>query len=91
MQSKLWNTAMGNKLVDNNHTDNIIVRLMVGLVFLSEGMQKLLFPIANGAGRFAKIGIHHPQFFGPFVGTTEIICSVLLIIGLFTRIAAIRY
>lgn len=89
MQSKLWNTPMRNKLLDSNYTGNIIIRLMVGSVFLSEGIQKFLFPIADGAGRFEKIGIPYPRFFGPFVGTTEIICGALLIIGLFTRIAAV--
>jgi uncharacterized membrane protein YphA (DoxX/SURF4 family) len=68
---------------------NIIIRLLVGLVFLSEGIQKYLFPVADGAGRFAKIGIPHSDFFGPFVGTTEIICGTLLIVGLLTRLAAI--
>jgi putative oxidoreductase len=89
MQSKLWNAAMSNKFVYGNYPGNIIIRLMVGMVFLSEGIQKFLFPIVDGAGRFEKIGIPHPQFFGPFVGTTEIICGILLIIGLFARIAAI--
>jgi len=68
---------------------NILIRMLVGLVFLSEGIQKFLFPAADGAGRFAKLGIPHPQFFGPFVGTTEIICGVMLLIGLFTRLAAV--
>jgi len=68
---------------------NIIIRLLVGLVFLSEGIQKFLFPIIYGAGRFAKLGIPHPAFFGPFVGATEIICGAMLIIGLITRFAAI--
>jgi hypothetical protein len=54
MQSKFWNTATINKLIDGNHPDNIIIRLMVGLVFLSEGIQKFLFPIADGVGRFAR-------------------------------------
>jgi putative oxidoreductase len=67
---------------------NILIRLMVGGVFLSEGIQKIIFPAAQGAGRFAQIGIPSPDFFGPFVGCTEIICGALLIIGLATRIAA---
>ncbi len=62
---------------------------MVGLVFLSEGIQKFLFADAMGIGRFAKIGIPYPYFFGPFDGATEIICGVLLIIGLLTRLASI--
>jgi uncharacterized membrane protein YphA (DoxX/SURF4 family) len=67
----------------------VLVRVMVGWVFLSEGIQKFLFPAALGAGRFAKIGIPVPQFFGPFVGVAEIVCGTLLILGLLTRLASI--
>lgn len=72
-----------------NFPGNLIIRLMVGLVFLSEGIQKFIFPTLDGAGRFTKLGIPHPDFFGPFVGSTEITCGLLLIIGLYTRLAAI--
>jgi|SRR5437667_8215699 len=67
----------------------LLVRLLVGAVFLSEGIQKLLFPDAQGAGRFAMIGIPAPDVVGPFVGRVEIVCGVLLLIGLLTRLAAI--
>lgn len=67
----------------------ILVRLLVGWVFFSEGVQKFLFPSALGVGRFAKIGIPAPGFFGPFVGVVEIVCGFLLIVGLLTRLAAI--
>jgi len=59
----------------------VLVRLLVGAVFLSEGIQKFLFPAALGVGRFAKIGIPAPEFFGPFVGVVEIVCGTLLIRG----------
>jgi putative oxidoreductase len=68
----------------------ILVRLMVGLVvFLPEGIQKLAFPAILGAGRFANIGIPYPEVMGPFVGTVEIVCGTLVILGLLTRLAAI--
>ena len=68
----------------------ILVRLMVGLVvFLPEGFQKLAFPEVLGAGRFANIGIPYPEVMGPFVGTVEIVCGSLIILGLLTRLAAI--
>jgi len=67
----------------------VLIRLLVGGVFLSEGIQKFLFPEALGVGRFIKIGIPAPQFFAPFVGVVEILCGALLIIGLVTRLAAI--
>jgi putative oxidoreductase len=75
------------------HTDapraTLLVRLLVGCVFLSEGVQKFLFPQALGVGRFIKIGIPAPQFFAPFVGAVEIIGGALLIVGLLTRLASI--
>lgn len=63
----------------------VVIRLMVGLVFLSEGIQKFLFPDLDGTGRFIKLGIPHAAFFGPFVGGAEIICGSLLILGWLTR------
>jgi uncharacterized membrane protein YphA (DoxX/SURF4 family) len=70
-------------------TATVLIRLMVGWVFMSEGIQKFLFPDALGAGRFAKIGIPAPQFFAPFVGFVEVVCGTLLIVGLVTRLASI--
>jgi putative oxidoreductase len=66
----------------------VLVRIVVGWVFLSEGIQKFLLPDALGSGRFAQIGIPLPEIMGPFVGVVEIVCGVLLIVGLLTRLAA---
>jgi uncharacterized membrane protein YphA (DoxX/SURF4 family) len=67
----------------------ILIRLLVGCVFLSEGIQKFLFPADIGAGRFAKIGLPAPEFLGSFVGVFEITCGILVILGFFTRLAVI--
>jgi putative oxidoreductase len=67
----------------------ILIRLLVGGVFLSEGIQKFVYPEQLGVGRFVKIGIPHPQIMAPVVGCFEIGCGTLLILGLFTRLAAI--
>lgn len=67
----------------------ILIRLLVGAVFLAEGIQKFLFPAALGVGRFAKIGLPAPEFLAPFVGVVEITCGVLVIVGLLTRWAAV--
>ncbi|HXN48104.1 MAG TPA: DoxX family protein [Bryobacteraceae bacterium] len=67
----------------------ILVRILVGAVFLSEGIQKFLFPAALGVGRFVKIGIPAPSFTAPFVGVVEIVCGVCLILGILTRLATI--
>jgi putative oxidoreductase len=73
--------------VNDNRT--IIIRLIVGLIFLSEGIQKYLFPDLVGTGRFEKIGFSDPAFWAYFAGTFEIICGSLILLGLLTRIAAI--
>jgi putative oxidoreductase len=67
----------------------ILIRLAVGAVFLSEGIQKFLFPDALSVGRFIKIGIPYPEVMGPFVGIFEIGCGLLLLLGLLTRLAAL--
>lgn len=68
----------------------ILIRLAVGLaVFFPEGVQKLVFPAILGAGRFAKIGIPLPDILGPFVGVVEIVCGLLIVLGLLTRLATI--
>lgn len=68
----------------------ILVRLLVGIVvFVPEGIQKLIFPEILGAGRFARIGIPWPDVMGPFVGVVELSCGLLIVIGLLTRLAAI--
>jgi uncharacterized membrane protein YphA (DoxX/SURF4 family) len=67
----------------------VLIRLAVGAVFLTEGIQKFLFSDSLGVGRFTKIGIPSPEIMAPFVGVIEIGCGALLILGLLTRLAAI--
>ena len=67
----------------------LLIRVMVGAVFLSEGIQKFLYPAEIGAGRFAKIGLPSPEILGPFVGATEIVCGALVLAGLVTRVAVV--
>jgi putative oxidoreductase len=67
----------------------VAIRVAVAVVFVSEGIQKFLFPAALGAGRFAKIGIPLPQVMGPFIGVVEIACGALVLVGLLTRPAAL--
>lgn len=67
----------------------LLIRFTVGGVFLSEGIQKFLYPDALGVGRFVKIGIPAPEVMAPFVGVFEIVCGGLIVLGLLTRLAAI--
>lgn len=68
---------------------SILVRLMLAGVFIPEGIQKLIFPEILGTGRFIGIGIPWPEVMGPFVGWVEFLSGVLLLLGLFSRFAAV--
>lgn len=79
------------KRITSTHapTATVLIRLAVGAVFLSEGIQKFLFPADVGAGRFEKIGLPSPEILAPFVGGFEIVCGALILLGLVTRLAAV--
>jgi putative oxidoreductase len=66
----------------------LIIRIAVGFVFVTEGIQKFLFPADLGAGRFAHIGIPAPEVMAPFVGGLEIVGGLALLLGLLTRVFA---
>ena len=67
----------------------LLIRLLAGAVFFAEGVKKFLFAAQWGAGRFERIGIPWPHVLGPFVGTAEIVCGLLLLVGLLSRPAAL--
>lgn len=81
MKDKLFKTG--------NDSAIILIRLVVGAVFLSEGIQKFLFPAIRGAGRFEKIGLPQPELLGGFVGFFEITCGLLILVGFLTRLAVV--
>lgn len=81
MLQKITRTSRDNTIA--------IIRLMVGAVFLSEGIQKFLYPALRGAGRFESIGLPIPELLGYFVGSFEIVCGGLILLGLLTRLSSI--
>jgi putative oxidoreductase len=81
---------MLQKILQTTHNPTtIIIRVMVGVVFLSEGIQKFLYASIRGAGRFESIGLPNPEFLGAFVGAFEIICGIFILLGLLTRLASL--
>ena len=76
-------------LASNAPAAVLLIRLLVGAVFVSEGIQKFLFPADLGVGRFTKIGLPSPEVLAPFVGVVEIVGGLLLLLGLLTRLAAL--
>jgi putative oxidoreductase len=65
-----------------------LIRLPVGLIFLTQGMLKFIDP-NMGVVRFTRIGFPHPYFTAHFVGSFEIICGGLVVLGLWTRAASV--
>lgn len=82
-------TPLGALLATDAPRATLLIRLMVGGVFLAEGLQKFLFPAEVGAGRFAEIGIPSPEMIGPLVGAVESVCGALVLLGLGTRAAVV--
>lgn len=66
----------------------VLIRLAVGLIFLTQGILKYIDP-NMGLVRFTRIGFPHPYFTAHFVGTFEIVCGFLVLLGLWTRAAAV--
>ena len=66
----------------------IFIRLAVGLIFFTQGILKYI-DSHMGVLRFTKIGFPYPNFTAHFVGTFEILCGVLILLGLFTRLASV--
>ena len=64
------------------------IRAITGSVFVVSGLLKFLYE-NQGVGRFTKIGLPSPELVAPFVGAVEIVFGTLLMVGLFTRVAAI--
>ncbi|HMO18508.1 MAG TPA: DoxX family protein [Oligoflexia bacterium] len=79
------------KLIIKTDTDKatIIIRFIVGYIFVTEGIQKFIYSDSLGVGRFIKIGILYPEIMAPFVGWCEIIFGAFLLVGFFVRVAFI--
>ena len=72
-----------------NRLPMILIRVVVGLVFLTEGILKFLHPGELGSGRFAHIGLPFPYIAAPLVGAIEIAAGAAVILNLYAGDAAI--
>ena len=66
----------------------VFIRLAVGLIFFTQGILKYIDP-HMGVLRFTRIGFPLPNFTAHFVATFEIVCGLLILAGLFTRLASV--
>jgi uncharacterized membrane protein YphA (DoxX/SURF4 family) len=67
----------------------LLIRLYVGAIFVLEGVLKFVRPDTLGPGRFAKIGLPASDLLANFDGVLEIGCGLLILAGLFTRLATL--
>jgi putative oxidoreductase len=75
---------------DTAPRSTLLVRVMAGSVFLSEGILKFVYT-NQGVGRFTKLGLPFPDLTANFVASLEIVGGLLLITGLLTRAIAIPF
>jgi putative oxidoreductase len=66
----------------------MLIRLAVGLIFFTQGILKYIDP-NMGVVRFTRVGFPHPYFTAHFVGAFEIVCGLLMLVGLWTKAAAV--
>jgi len=65
-----------------------VARLTIGFVFLQSGWGKLN-NIAKVVGFFTELGIPAPAFQAHLAATAEFVCGLLILLGLFTRVATL--
>ena len=66
----------------------LAARITVGYVFMWSGWEKL-HALPKMIANFTEWGIPYPQILTPFASGAEFVCGILLILGLFTRIAGV--
>jgi len=86
---KVLNRLLTTIITSHNDKRSLILRIVVGLLFLSEGIQKFLFPELVGVGRFESIGFSNPELLAYFVASFEVASGAMILTGLVTRLASI--
>jgi putative oxidoreductase len=66
----------------------LVARLTVGCVFATTGWGKL-HNLQKIVDYFTELGIPYPQYQAPFASANELVCGLLVLVGLATRVASI--
>ncbi len=81
---------MDNTVESRHDLALLLLRLVLGLVFIIHGGQKLfVFGPAGTAGFFSSIGVPAPGIMGPFVGAVEFFGGIAFVTGLLARLAGL--
>ncbi|NBV83740.1 DoxX family protein, partial [bacterium] len=75
-------------LSNNTAIPLLLARLTIGAIFIQSGVGKLTH-LADATQFFIELGIPFPHVNALFSSSTEIVAGILILIGLFTRIATI--
>src|ERR1022692_4425026 len=67
----------------------ILIRILVGAVFFSEGIQKFQLSDALGVCCFAQLGIPEPATVAPVVGVVQIVFGAFILLGFLSRLSAV--
>jgi putative oxidoreductase len=66
----------------------LALRIAVGIVFIYQGYGKLLGHPEMALGMFTGLGFPMPLFWTYFVGMAEVVGGLMVLFGIFTRVAA---
>jgi len=91
---RLYIPALGSIYSSVSEFAEPILRIALGGILIPHGCQKLFgmfggMGLSGNAALFDRIGYSPGMFWGTLVGLTEFIGGILLILGLFTRFAAV--
>lgn len=67
----------------------LIARVVIGVIFVAHGLQKWTLGLGQVSAGFEQMGVPLPQAAAAFSTVVEVVCGVLLILGLAVRVAAV--
>jgi uncharacterized membrane protein YphA (DoxX/SURF4 family) len=72
----------------NKNLPLVLIRIIAGIIFITEGVLKFVYPGELGSGRFAHIGLPIPHLLAPSVAGVEIAAGAALILNAYAGAAA---